>query len=615
MEDGLLNVIRSTKLFSSLSKKACAEILPLFEHIQLKKSEILFNQGDLSDCLYILLSGKLSVIITTALAESRSIGHLDPGETVGELGALSNEPRSLTVKALKDCLLLKMANENFIQICHHYPAIMFATIHPIVARSQKVIELLSSEKIRKNIAIIPANEQINLKKFADKLAEHVIHHPNAIFLSDYSPEFESITPAVLQEKLDQIERIRKTKHKVIYFLKSFNTPLAKLSFKKIDMIYIVGKKDSTPSIDPLILEKIARKKKHLKSDPELVLVHPDKTLAPTHTSDWLQLTKFGLHHHVRINVSNDYQRLLRFIRGKAIGLVLGGGGTRGWAHLGVLKALREAKIPIDIIGGTSVGAIVAACYAIHQSYEDGHEKFAEIVAASRNSISWKSLTWPAISLFNAKKFTLSLQKIFGKIEIEDLWIPYFCISTNLTTHLEEIHRSGLLWKKTRASASLPGIIPPMVMEGDLHFDGGLLNNLPADIMRQLVGIKGKIIAVELSDSQLHGNKYYFPPVLTFTQALLAKLGLAYQNYKFPHFIDTFMKAIFSGSTLKVKQNSVAANQLISLNLTGFSMLHADVKQGEKMIERGYSQTLKQLKPMIETYHRRNEACNKKENEI
>jgi len=593
-EEDLLNAVRSCKVFASLDKKVCQAVLPKFEKIALNKGEILFNQGDPSDCLYLLLQGKLSAVITTALGQSKSISFIEPVETVGELGALSNEPRSLTIKASKASLLFKLKSGDFVNLCHLYPAVMFATIHPIIARSQKVIQMLSSEKIHKHIAIMPANEEISLKDFSDKLAELATHLPSIIFLSDYNPELEDITPAALHEMLDKIERTKKAKHKLVYFLKSLKTPLAKLCFSKIDMIYVVAKKEGTPQLDAAVLDKIHRRKSHLKSNPELILLHPQNTVAPRNTAPWLQLANFGLHHHIRMNMTSDYNRLLRFIRGKAVGLVLGGGGTRGWAHLGVLKAIREAKIPIDIIGGTSVGGIIAACYAVHQSYEDAHEKFADIVNLSRHSVALRALTWPAVSLFNARNFTVSQQKTFDGIQIEDLWIPYFCLSTNLTQHCEAIHRSGMLWEKTRASASIPGVIPPMVIDHELHFDGGLLNNLPVDVMRQLVGIKGKIIAIELGDTQSSEIKYDFPPILTFTQLLLAKLGFGLKEYRFPRFLDTFLQALFSGSVLKVKQNSVNANLLISLNLSKFSMLHADLKQGKKLIEKGYQEAVKQI---------------------
>lgn len=594
MEDDLLTSLKSFKIFSSLDESASQALIGKFEQIELNPGEHLFDQGDPSDYLYLLLKGKLSAVLTTAAGENKIIGYIDAGETVGESGALTNEPRSATIVAVTPATLYKMSSRDLISLCHQFPSVMFATINPIIARSQNVMQLLSEEKIKRYIALIPANKNTSIETFIEKLTTYISEFPSIILLSDYSDELKDLSPEALQEKMTQIEKSKKSNQKILFLLKSHQTPLATYCFKKIEMIYIVANANTAPSIDDPILNTIENRRKRIKSSPALILLHSKNTLAPRNTAKWLAQTSFSLHHHVRINTPPDLSRLVRFIRGKAVGLVLGGGGTRGWAHLGVIKAMKEAKIPIDIIGGTSVGAIIAACYATHLSYEEAHEKFYEIIKISSHSVSWRSLTWPTISLFDAKNFTLSQKDVFDDIQIEDLWIPYFCISCNLSNNSEEIHRSGTLWERTRASSSIPGLIPPMVIDGELHYDGGLLNNLPADVMRQMIGTKGKIVAAELNGNDTTEQKYHFPPILTFRQAFLAKLGLGYKHYKFPSFIDSFLKATFVGSSLKTKHNRIVANLTVSLSLGEFSMLHADLAVAEELIEKGYQETLKQM---------------------
>jgi NTE family protein len=362
----------------------------------------------------------------------------------------------------------------------------------------------------------------------------------------------------------------------------------------MDRMYIVGNGHSAPEIDPFILDKINSDSTHMQTDPALILLHTEKRNAPRNTASWLAQIPFSLHHHVRIDLTKDYQRLLRFIRDRAVGVVLSGGGTRGWAHIGAIRALREAKVPIDIIGGTSVGAIIAACYAMEESVEDAYEKFYRIIRASKNAVSWRNMTWPTISLFNAKGFTTAQMDVFGDTQIDDLWIPYFCISCNLSSNTEEAHHSGLLWEKTRASASVPGLIPPMILDGALHLDGGLLNNLPVDVMRQYVGKRGKVIAIELNNFSSDRHKYHFPPILTFKQTLFSRLGLGDHIYKFPRFVETFLRGLFVGSLAKSRQNSLGTNIMINLNLSKFRLLHSNPKQAERLIEIGYKETLHRL---------------------
>lgn len=595
MDMDINELLKNSRVFSSLDEEARKQLLPKWSLVTLNHHEVLFSQGDPSDSIYLLISGKLSAELTTVTAETRMVGRIEPGEMVGESGALSNEPRSLTVKALKESRLLKLAATDFIQLCHQFPAVMFATVNPIITRSKNIIQMLTAEKTDKHIVVVPANDHISLTTFFEKLREHAEAFPNVLTLSDYQAEFrdKNADTHTVMGAIKQLAQSKQAAHKMLYLLSSYDTPLARVAFKKSHQIYVVAHSYSTPKIDRHILDKMDSRRLQLRALPQLVLLHPEDTLVPENTTAWLSQAEFGLHHHVRFNNTKDYQRLLRFMRGKAVGLVLSGGGTRGWAHLGVMAALRKAKVPIDIIGGTSAGAVVAACYAMSQSVQAAQEKFHDIVADSRHSIAWYNLTWPIISLFNAKNFTQSQINAFGERLIEELWLPYFCVSCNLTKNSEEIHRRGKLWEKLRASTSLPGILPPMVINDDLHLDGGLLNNLPVDVMRQLIGEKGRIIAVELNSFAPRKGNYAFPPILTFMDVLFYKLGLG-GKYVFPRFIEAFLRALFVGSAFKSKQNSLAANVLISLNLSKYRLLNSNPNQADSLIEIGFTEGLKQI---------------------
>jgi NTE family protein len=598
VEEDLLSLLKACKIFASLNKQATQKLLTKLDKVTLDQGEVLFCQGDISDSLYLLARGELSAMLTTASGDNRTISYIEPGETVGELGALSSAPRTLTIKAAKPSVLFRLATQDFITLCHQYPKVMLEAINPIILRSQKVLSLLSSEeKSKKQIVIMPANKKVILDKFADQLAKYTQKLTSIIFLSDYDLAINELDTAELAEKIKLIEKNKKAKQVILYLLKSTHTPLAEVALKKMEMLYVVGVPHVEHVFDNGVLNAIKKYHLHFKVGPQFVLLHLKKTVLPHKTSHWLKQADFSLAHHVRINTGNDYRRLLRFVRGRAVGVVLGGGGTRGFGHLGAIKALRESKIPIDIIGGTSAGAIVGGCYAMTQSYAGAFEKFEAIAQASKRSVSWRSLTWPIISLFNAKKFTEAQKKAFNSTRIEDLWLPYFCISCNLAENTEQVHFSGHLWKKTRASSAIPGLIPPMVLDGQVHFDGSLLNNLPVDVMRHIVGIKGRIIAIELGINQKDEDFYKFPPIITFWQTLLSKLGLRPNGLRVPRFVDTFLQSLFVGSLLKSRQNGLAANLLISLDLAKFGFLHVDDHEAAEIIEVGYQETLKQVKKL------------------
>jgi NTE family protein len=597
MDDDLLSLLRTSKMFSSINEEGLVKLLPKFEKVELNHGEFLFQQGDPANYICLLKSGRLATSFTTLDGHIKTIAHVEPGEPVGETGVMTHEPRSLSAKAVKDSVLYKLSDRDFFELCNQYPGVMFASINPIIMRSRSLIEVLSSERKIKHVVILAANRETPLTDFSQRLLESATDYSSVITVTDDHPDFQdrSADSTILQEKIQALEKSKaKSSHKLVYVLTSYDSPLAKLALKKADSLYLVAFSHAKIIIDPLILEKIASRRQHHKSDPNLILLHTNKTLTPHRTIEWLAQAQFDFHHHVRVDMTKDYQRLLRFIRGKAVGIVLGGGGTRGWAHLGVLKAVREKKIPIDMIGGTSVGAIIGACFAMHESVEDAYERFYKIVQESNHSVSWRSLTWPAISIFNAKSFTKSQMEVFGDTQIEDLWLPFFCISSNLASNTEGIHRSGTLWEKTRASAALPGILPPSLINGELHYDGGLLNNLPVGVMRDILGTKARVIASEINSFSTDKHKYTFPPILTFWKTLLAQLGFGFEAYKFPRFVDTFLRSLFIGSLANAQKNALSANVFVSLNLNKYRLLHTNFKQIDQIIQIGYEEAIKQI---------------------
>lgn len=176
---------------------------------------------------------------------------------------------------------------------------------------------------------------------------------------------------------------------------------------------------------------------------------------------------------------NDFLRLARILSGQAIGLVLGGGGARGISHLGVLKAIEEQGIPIDMIGGTSIGSFIGGLYAKDYDLVPIYgrvKKFSGRIASIWRMMA--DLTWPVTSYTTGHEFNRGIWKTFGDVRIEDFWIQYYCNSTNITESVQEIHSSGYAWRYIRASMSLAGLLPPLEDKGSMLLDGGYLDNLP-----------------------------------------------------------------------------------------------------------------------------------------
>ena len=181
------------------------------------------------------------------------------------------------------------------------------------------------------------------------------------------------------------------------------------------------------------------------------------------------------------------------LTGQSVGLVLSGGGARAYAHVGAIRALREKNVPIDFVGGVSMGAIVAAGLAL--GWDDA-EMDRRIRDAFVTSSPLDDIALPILAMTHGLKVNERLAHHFGDTHIPDLWLPFFCLSSNLTTGAYQLHRRGLLRRALRASVSLPGILPPATDANNVLVDGAVMKNFPADVMR--VNMLGPIVGVDVT---------------------------------------------------------------------------------------------------------------------
>jgi NTE family protein len=264
-----------------------------------------------------------------------------------------------------------------------------------------------------------------------------------------------------------------------------------LCARQVDRLLLVGRGDQAPPFEP---SAFAGRAMHEHRLIDLLLVHPADAKRPQGTARWLDAGPFARHFNIREGYAPDAERMARVLCGASVGLVLSGGGARAYAHIGVIRALREANIPIDFLGGASMGAIIAAGVAM--GWED-EEIVRRIRHAFVDSNPLTDIAFPMIAMTHGRLVRDRLQEHFGDVLIEDLWLPFFCVSSNLTSGEYHLHERGMVRKALRASASLPGVMPPQVFEGSVLVDGAVTNNLPVDIMRRWH--RGAVIGVDVAE--------------------------------------------------------------------------------------------------------------------
>jgi predicted acylesterase/phospholipase RssA len=356
--------------------------------------------------------------------------------------------------------------------------------------------------------------------------------------------------------------------------------------RQADTVLLVGKAGGDPA--PGAVESVMRGA-HTHARTELVLLHPDSTKRPAGTREWLHRTGRALsaHHHVRLGAPQDVGRLARRLTGQALGLVLSGGGARGFGHIGAIRALEEAGLQVDLVGGTSMGALVGGAYALGYDYDGMHD--LSVRFGSPKALF--DYTLPLVSFMETSKVTRLLQRMAQGAQVEDLWQPFFCVSCNLSRGTQVVHQSGQVWQCIRASLAIPGVFSPVLVDGDLLVDGGTMNNLPIDVMRDLCQA-GTVIGVDVSPAKAKAQTYDFGPSVSGWQVLWSRINPLIPRLKVPSILGSLVRATEVNSRYRVAATRHLADLIVPLPVEDFGML--DFAAHEAIIKRGYEATRQAL---------------------
>ncbi|KAI5613052.1 patatin-like phospholipase domain-containing protein 7 isoform X1, partial [Silurus asotus] len=505
-----------------------------------------YRQGEKSDSTFIVLSGRLRSVIMREDKKKELAGEYGRGDLIGVVEALTHMNRATTVHAVRDSELAKLPEGALISIKRKYPQVVTRLIHllgqKILGNMQQVSAPLSAHGLGRHsvgskwdtgnpvsnlstVSILPVSDEVPMTSFALEL-QHALSAigPTLLLTSDIIKQrlgtaaLDSVHEYRLSSWLGQQEDIHRI---VVYQSDSTLTPWTQRCIRQADCILIVGLGEQEPAVGKLeqMLEGSA-----VRAQKQLVLLHREDGPPPRGTAEWLNMRSW-ISRHLHLSCPrrvfsrrslpklrelyqrvfekppdrhSDFSRLARLLTGNAIALVLGGGGARGCSQVGVIRALGEAGIPVDLVGGTSVGSLMGALFAEERSYSRMKVRAREW-AIDFGSMFKKilDLTYPVTSMFTGASFNSSIGALFKDKQIEDLWLPYFNITTDITASAMRVHTDGSLWRYVRASMSLSGYLPPLCdpKDGHLLMDGGYINNLPADVARSM-GAK-VVIAIDV----------------------------------------------------------------------------------------------------------------------
>jgi NTE family protein len=502
--------------------------------LRLEAGAWLFRAGDPGERLFIVRSGRLRIVVPTEEGE-RVVREVGPGAALGELALLTGSDRSAAVKAVRDSELLELDAAHFEALLVRDPA--FA-----VAVARELARLLQASGGLEQPAARPA--VFSLRPLAAGAPVRELGLALAAVLRRYgSVALLEERDAGESDRAEALDRAEREHARVVLLDEAGSGPWSDFAVRQSDRRLVVA----TPGAHGLRLE----------ADADLVCVgaFPAGELAAV-----LEAVEPRAHHLVDgAGDADGIGRIARRLVGRALGVVLSGGGARGFAHIGALEILADEGFEVDRVGGCSMGALVAAMTAAGWSAGEMRDRcHAEFVRRR----PFNDYTLPRVSLIRSRKAARMLTRLFGEQRVEELPRPLYTVSSDLVSSRLVVHRRGSIVEAVGASMSIPGIAPPLLRANGLLVDGGVLNNLPVDAMAE--SPEGPIVAVDVI-RRLDGQA-------------------ADEGRSLPSIVETLARATVLGSAERAERNRalallVIAPEVQDVALRGFGQLDRAVEAG------------------------------------
>lgn len=550
---------RELPYFKVFSDASLAALIDCGRWFSLSGGLELFAQGEAANAVYFVLTGRLIVVRRTDAGEE-VLGYVRSGEPVGEMSLLAGDARSASVYALRDTELLAIDKEDAERLLDNCADFSHALATSIVARARRPTASFQHASPRV-FALIGSSPSIDIDAHARDIARTIARYGRTVtVIAD--PDTIGLNG------FDDVEAA----HDVILLTARVgDSPAYRFALRHADRFFVFARQDARPPRPfPLTPTEDAPARRFRLVD--IVMLHEGAKSGGV--SDWVDAIDANRIFHV--SGPRTEERLARAIAGRSVALVMSGGGARAYAHIGAVKALRERKVPIDFLAGASMGAIIAACVAMGWSDAEIEARIRDGFVAS-NPLGDHVL--PVVALTRGLRVEERLKRHFGDARIEDLEIPFFCTSSEMTKGVTRIHRRGLLRDALRASIALPGILPPVVIDGELLVDGAVMNNFPTDLMTNYH--RGVTIGVDVArEGTISADSFVDPP---------AFLEWVWRNgfRSAPPIVSLLMRAATARQELRPKDSP--ADILVTPEVAGVQL--RDWKEYDRAVIDGYAATL------------------------
>lgn len=496
--------LRNIPIFAGVDSDELASLCEAAERRFVAAGDWLFHAGEPSDAIYVINSGKFAAVD----ADGVVVRELVSGDSIGELGLIAEAPRSAGVQATRDGTVWGIAAGAFADVLAKNSGMQSEMLRTMARLLRESRSAISSQRPRVIAVVAPGDTGLAptidaLTTYLDKYGTYQLVRPpieSTASIEHYGQLVEEFS-----ETLDRAER----SHDWVLLV-------AEPGCGELWQRYVVTQSDRFV----VLVDEVQPPESLIAINgpgPVHLLIDVDEP-----DPSWWETLSPRSHHRAD---DDGIATLARRIAGRSLGLVLAGGGARGLAHFGVYEELIEAGVVIDRFGGTSAGALAAAAFAMGME-ASAATAAATILLAGSNPLGDYAI--PAVALTRGGRADRMIEEFYGQVLIEHLPKEFFSVSSDMISGEQIVHRRGRLSLAVRASISIPGLMPP-VQHGDrLLVDGGLLNNLPADVM--CADEDGEVICVDLRRNYVPSTGFGLLPGFlqppTFLRRLMTGTELA-----------------------------------------------------------------------------------------
>lgn len=561
--------------YGSTDVAVLAALEAAVEWCEVSRGEVFVRQGEPSDAVFFLVQGALLAVREGPGGASTVVGEIFPGESFGETAVLPGQTRGATVRATRASVVGRIPQHAILAIVERYPAVLRRFLEVVVERQQAGPHPPRGHRRARTVAFVPLAPDVPLRAVTDRVVaalaragktvrvghETVRDHFGAAQVTDVAEH------APLAFRLEYWFEVLRAEHDVVVLEgDALDSAWTRRCVEGATEVVLVGLAGGDPTVRDAERALLGAASEGPALRTTLVLLLPPNAY-PARTERWFAGRHVDTTLHVAADRPGDYERVARFLTGRAVGLVLSGGGARSFAGVGVLRVLADLGVPVDAVGGVSAGALVAGLVADGLPPDDIHDKLWKFIWATRLTFGL-----PIVSLLPTHPLLRPLRALWGDTRIEDLALPSCFVAVNLTRASQRVATRGEIVGELLATNSMPGVFPPVVLDGDLHVDGALLNNVPIAEVKALVR-GGPVIAVDVTPSVEFAENAASGLPLSGPEVLRGLRKHSAHGTQAPHLVNLLLRSQLLHHVTVMRELRSQADLYLQPDVSRYSFIH------------------------------------------